>query len=166
MEKEILFSEKQKFAHPVLWMFTLPFIAFFTYAIVQQMILGNPLVDYPMSNTKLVLSTCLLSSIVLFFYFNNLETQIKKDGVYVKYSPYDTSFKFFAWEKISKCYVRTYSPLLEYGGFGLRSGKSGAAYNVSGEEGLQLEFQNKSKLLIGTQKPEEITAILIKINKV
>jgi TATA-box binding protein (TBP) (component of TFIID and TFIIIB) len=41
----------------------------------------------------------------------------------------------------------------------------GKAYNVSGNQGVQLFFTNGKKLLIGTQKPEEITAILKQINQ-
>jgi TATA-box binding protein (TBP) (component of TFIID and TFIIIB) len=62
--------------------------------------------------------------------------------------------------------VREYAPLSEYGGWGLRySVNHGKAYNVSGNQGVQLFFTNGKKLLIGTQKPEEITAILKQINQ-
>ncbi|MBX2959059.1 MAG: hypothetical protein KF732_03800 [Flavobacteriales bacterium] len=64
-------------------------------------------------------------------------------------------------------YVRQYSPLTEYGGWGIRLGLfgKGTAYNVSGNKGLQLEFTNNKKLLIGTNKPNELTETLTKIGK-
>ena len=63
---------------------------------------------------------------------------------------------------ISKVYVRKYSPLADYGGWGLRFSMSGQgkAYNVSGNVGLQLEFSNGKKLLIGTRKPDELSSVL------
>jgi hypothetical protein len=64
-----------------------------------------------------------------------------------------------------KCYVRKYKPLAEFGGWGLRFGVSGKAYNISGNKGLQLELTNNKKLLIGTQKPEELSEALNKIGK-
>ena len=47
--------------------------------------------------------------------------------------------------------------MMEYGGYGMRSGsrKYGKAYNVSGKTGLQLYLSNGKKLLIGTQNPRQ-----------
>jgi hypothetical protein len=57
--------------------------------------------------------------------------------------------------------------LTEYGGWGLRLGilGKGTAFNVSGDKGLQLEFIDNKKLLIGTKKPEELTETLNKIGQ-
>ncbi|MHB0915237.1 MAG: hypothetical protein ACYC5A_07095 [Thermoleophilia bacterium] len=58
---------------------------------------------------------------------------------------------------ISKAYPRSYHPILEYGGWGVRwSPWRGWAYNVSGNRGVQLELANGRKLLIGSQNPEEL----------
>ena len=66
-----------------------------------------------------------------------------------------------------KSYVRQYSPIIEYGGWGLRFGifGKGTAFNVSGNKGLQLEFINNKKLLIGTNKPDALTETLIKLGR-
>jgi hypothetical protein len=63
-----------------------------------------------------------------------------------------------------KCYVRKYNAIAEYGGWGWRLGLfgKGTAYNISGNEGLQLEFINGKKLLIGTQKLEALSGIVEK----
>ena len=68
---------------------------------------------------------------------------------------------------IATSYVRQYSPLLEYGGWGMRIGLfgKGKAWNISGDKGLQLEFTNQKKLLIGTNQPEELAATLEKIGQ-
>lgn len=52
--------------------------------------------------------------------------------------------------------VRTYSPLKEYGGWGIRYGSNGKAYNVSGNQGVQLEFRDGKRLLVGSQLPLEL----------
>jgi hypothetical protein len=69
---------------------------------------------------------------------------------------------------LTKSYVRQYSAITEYGGWGLRLGLfgKGQAYNVSGDKGIQLEFTNNKKLLIGTNKAEELTAVLKKIGQI
>ena len=59
---------------------------------------------------------------------------------------------------------------MEYGGWGVRyslTGK-GRAFNVSGNIGLQLEFINGEKVLIGTQVSDKMRDVLeqIKMYKV
>jgi len=63
---------------------------------------------------------------------------------------------------IKKCYVRKYRPLTEYGGRGWRISISGrgTAFSISGNQGLQLEFLNDKKMLIGTKRPEELSKAL------
>jgi len=60
--------------------------------------------------------------------------------------------------------VRKYSPIGEYGGWGYRvAGKrSGVAYNISGNMGIQIELKNGKKILLGTRKPEEAKEALRK----
>jgi hypothetical protein len=52
--------------------------------------------------------------------------------------------------------VRTYRPIRDYGGWGIRYGRNGKAYNVSGNRGVMLEFSHGQKLLIGSQKPGDL----------
>src|SRR5690606_41120216 len=96
-----------------------------------------------------------------------LETKIKNDGIFVRFFPFHISFKYYPWDEISSSFVRKYSPLVEYGGWGWRFSLfgSGTAYNVSGNMGLQLIFTNKKKLLIGTKKPDQLTEVLNKIGQ-
>jgi hypothetical protein len=54
---------------------------------------------------------------------------------------------------IEKYEFRTYNAHREFGGHGIkRKFRRGAAYTVSGKEGLQLFFTDGKKLLIGTQR--------------
>ncbi len=90
-----------------------------------------------------------------------LTTQIDNNGIMVKYFPFIRQ-RTYQWIDIEKAYVRKYNALGEYGGWGLKGGrKSGKAYNVWGNKGLQLEFKNGKKLLIGTQKATEVSEYLI-----
>jgi hypothetical protein len=52
--------------------------------------------------------------------------------------------------------VQTYRPIRDYGGWGIRYGRGGKAYNVSGNRGVMLELSDGQKLLIGSQRPEEL----------
>ena len=59
--------------------------------------------------------------------------------------------------------MRQYSPIGEFGGWGIKYGFGGAGkvYNVSGNQGLQLVYHDGSKLLIGSKRPEEIQKIIL-----
>ncbi|AUC86670.1 hypothetical protein CW731_06850 [Polaribacter sp. ALD11] len=70
-----------------------------------------------------------------------------------------------SWNEISKVGIRTYLPISEFGGWGLRGGfffnkGKEKAVNVSGDIGIQLVLKNGEKLLIGTQKKQEATSVL------
>ncbi len=60
--------------------------------------------------------------------------------------------------------ARTYSPILEYGGWGIRTGLfrrgGGGALNARGNRGVQLRFADGKDLLVGSQRPEELAAAI------
>ncbi len=108
-----------------------------------QIFKGIPFGNKPMSNEGLLITTgiSILSTILILNF--RLDTQIKNDGIYVRFFPFHLKYKFYPREDLSKCYVRKYSPIAEYGGWGLRYGfgNKGKALNVSGDKGLQVQTQ-------------------------
>jgi len=85
---------------------------------------------------------------------------MRQDGLYIKFAPVHFSFKKIQLDDLKKHYVRTYNPLGEYGGWGIKSGKNGKVYNVSGDRGVQLEFTDRKNLLIGSQKSEQLDSAI------
>lgn len=167
MEDEVLFKEKQRFKQWWLWLILLGFNGLFLFGVFKQVIGGQQFGDKPMSNTGLLIATGLTILLTLLFVNFRLDTVIKKDGIYVRFFPFHIKFKHYTWNNITKSFVRQYSPLTEYGGWGLRLGLfgKGTAFSVSGNKGLQLEFTDNKKLLIGTNKPDELTETLKKIGQ-
>jgi hypothetical protein len=51
---------------------------------------------------------------------------------------------------------RTYRPIRDYGGWGIKFGPKGWAYSVSGRQGVQLVLTEKRPLLIGSKRPDEL----------
>jgi hypothetical protein len=167
MDNEILFTESQKFKQWWLWMILLGINGLFLFGVYKQVIGGQQFGDKPISNTGLLITTGLTLLLTFLFINFRLDTIIKKDGIYVRFFPFHMTFKHYNWNSLTKSFVRQYSAISEYGGWGLRLGLfgKGAAYNVSGNKGLQLEFNNNKKLLIGTNKPDELTEALNKIGQ-
>lgn len=92
-----------------------------------------------------------------------LTTQVRADGVSLQFFPFHWSFRRYAFSAIASMYIRTYSPVSEYGGWGLRWGKSGWAYNMSGDQGLQLVMKNGEQILIGTQQPQALWQAIVRV---
>ena len=167
MSNNILFTERQKFKQWWIWLILLCINGILIFGVFKQVIKGQQFGDKPMGNIELLIVTGLLLLLTLLFINLRLDTIIKQDGIYVRFFPFHIKFKYFAWDSITKSYVRQYSPVTEYGGWGLRLGLfgKGKAFNVSGDKGLQLEFTDNKKLLIGTNKPDELTETLLKIGQ-
>ena len=56
-----------------------------------------------------------------------------------------------------------YHPILDYGGWGIRWALKGKAYNISGNNGVRLDFYDGKHLLIGSQRSEEFAASIEEI---
>jgi hypothetical protein len=88
-----------------------------------------------------------------------LRTTITTEGIEVAFHPFSKRRIFRS--EIEQAFVRKYSPIGEYGGWGYRlGGSAGKAYNISGNQGLQLLLKSGEKLLIGTRHPEALAALM------
>jgi preprotein translocase subunit SecG len=94
----------------------------------------------------------------------SLETTVDREAITVAFH--------FLWPKrrIPISEVRTaeatkYSPLLDYGGYGVRLGLRGWAFNVSGDEGVVVERNDGSRLMIGSQRPKELEAAIARAKR-
>ncbi|GHV44925.1 hypothetical protein FACS1894180_6850 [Bacteroidia bacterium] len=114
----------------------------------------------------------ILGVITAFYWIGNVQTAVNKDGIFVKYFPFMWKYKFFEWSEIAEWEVKKYNPLLETGGWGYKirfnvffnKGLTNA-YNVSGNKGLFLRLHSGRKILVGTQKAEELQELLQEFGK-
>ncbi len=109
---------------------------------------------------QLLVSLLLIASFGIIYIFQ-LHTKINDHGIHYRFFPFHTRFKSIPWKDMEKCYTRTYRPLTEYGGWGYKFGVSGGkAFNIKGNQGIQIQFKNGKKLLIGTQRPKDMQAVI------
>jgi hypothetical protein len=161
MKKElVLFEESQRLNQWWIWTIILGVLGIGIYAKIKTVQLNESL--FNVSDFILIIPIFLLPAL---FYFLKLKTRIEENGIFVRFFPFHWKEIFIAWDQLEACSVRTYSPLGEFGGWGIKYGLGGAgkAYNVSGNQGLQLYFKDGSRLLIGTKKPQEIQDIINKM---
>ena len=93
------------------------------------------------------------------------QTKITSDGIYYKYPPFVRKWKKVAFQELEDYGVRKYHAFREFGGRGYKTrffATKARAITIKGDQGLQLYFKNGKKLLLGTQKPEELKIALKK----
>lgn len=153
---EATFCEVQRFRQIWLWLILAFAAAIFWFGFVQQIVFKVPFGTKPAPDIGLI-TIWLIVGVILpwFFYAVKLITLVKPDGIFFRFVPFHFSYCSIAFSDIQKCDIRSYHPIREYGGWGIRYGFHGKAYNVSGDIGIQFELKNGKKILIGTQKPEE-----------
>ncbi|MDQ7778761.1 MAG: DUF6141 family protein, partial [Planctomycetota bacterium] len=129
-------------------------------AFIYQIVLGKSFGTKPAPDAMLWLVVLFCGIGLPWFLVScRLVTEVRSDHIYVRFHPFWP--RRIRFNEIKRCSARTYSPLREYGGWGLKwMPGSGWAYNMSGNRGIQLELETGKRILIGTQKPEEFLAAL------
>ena len=118
---DVLFRESQRFTQAWIWLVVVAIGCFGWWAFVQQTILGRPFGDRPAPNSVLVVIWLLCGiGLPLLLATCRLVTEVRADGLYVRFVPFHVRWKRFAFENITSCEARTYRPILEYGGRGIR----------------------------------------------
>jgi hypothetical protein len=96
-----------------------------------------------------------------FLWFLQLETVISEHGISYRWLPFQRRPRLIKWSEIERVTVRSYAPLAEFGGWGIRFSWRGTAQTVSGHNGVEIRKKSKRRfLLIGTQNPDKIRQVL------
>lgn len=147
-------NESQRFTQWWLQLVNIILFGFLVYVAYKWFVLneffGN--VSPKDQSSQVVVIAATLLSIALIYIFR-LKTTIDEIGIHYQFIPINLTKKTIRWIELKKCYVRTYNPIKEFGGWGYRAsfGKN-KVVNIKGNKGIQLEFKDGKKLLIGTQK--------------
>lgn len=84
-----------------------------------------------------------------------LTTEVTAASLRCRYFPF--ARKEIEPAEITHVYIRSYRPVRDYGGWGVRwTPWSGWAYNMNGNRGVQLELAGGKRVLIGSERPEEL----------
>ncbi len=85
-------------------------------------------------------------------------------GLTYRFAPFHFNATTISWKEVDQIIIRKYSPIKEYGGWGLRGMGKNRAFNVSRDIGVQLFLSDGRKILFGTQKWQEIAKVFDKYN--
>lgn len=163
MDEKIVFKETQKFRQWWLWllMFLPIFILLFQFLFPLFQGIennsGNFSFSLVMPYTYWV-GFIIWFLTILFIWRSKLKIIITKDKIEVRH------LLFFKKTIDIKRIINTELINYSFVGYGVRiSSKYGTVYNVKGNTGLAIILDNRKKYLIGTQKPEELKAVLKEI---
>jgi hypothetical protein len=153
VREEVLFRETQRYTQPWLWLILMGVSAGTWYGAWQQLGRGVPFGTNPAPDGALMVILVIFGVLFpLFFVWLRLETEVRTGGIRARFFPFHLSHREWRWSDIEEVERRVYSPLGEYGGWGIRMGVRGWAYNVKGNEGIQLRLRSGQRMLIGTQQ--------------
>jgi len=141
-----LFEEKQKFTQWWLWVILLSF----------------PIISVgPFDDNEINMYYVLIGlAIPLLFYLFELRIKVNNDGLHYQFFPFHLKFNTIKMDEIESFKAMEYSPLKEYGGWGIKYGFKGKAYNVSGKKGVKIFLKTGANIMFGSQKHKELAKAL------
>jgi len=162
------FREQQQFRQGWLWLLfsaiSIPILGLLGYGVYQQLVLGRPFGTHPASNVKLsgVFAVILVlhTLVIALFWYARLDVEVNASDLAIRFRPFHLKPRRIPLHNIADARARQYSALGEYGGWGIRIGFHGWAYNVSGDDGVQLTLADGRRILIGSRRSSELEAAI------
>lgn len=155
----ILFREVQRF-RDVWWIMLLVFgLAALQWSIFLSHLLGAPLGNNPAPLATTTVFWLLFGvGLPWFFLVLRLEVEVYPDAVAIRFPP--LLQRLIAREEIAAAEPLDYRPLGEFGGWGIRGWGRRVAYNVRGNQGVELTLLDGRRVVIGSQRPVELAAAI------
>jgi hypothetical protein len=156
------FSEEQRFRQ--LWIQLLMWaILLLTWGGALRILTNWLRAGWSSINTSEILSACSLlvggAILPVIMLLMRLNVSVREDGIHLQFWPLTS--RRIGYDQIARCYARSYRPILEYAGWGIKWTPGwGWAYNVRGHDGVQLELTDGKRILIGSQRSEELAGAI------
>jgi hypothetical protein len=163
----VTFHEEQQFRQLWVWLLIVPLTfgtaIVFGYGMVTQLIFGTPWTGDPLPDAALLILGALVILVMVGINFMlilaRMVTEVSEAGITVRFRPFVN--RHIGWDEITGMAARKYSPIGEYGGWGVRwSPGKGMAYNVRGNMGVELTLATGRKLMLGSQRHIELAAAI------
>lgn len=159
MADEILFHERQRFRQTWLWVLlactAVPLVLLTFAAVWKQGLTGEGIVG-------IAVAVVAGPGSVALFYFARLDVDVTPREIAIRFTPFHRAPRRISLADVAVAKQRRYKPLDEYGGWGIRGIGSDIAYNVSGDDGVQLVLTSGKRILLGSQRASELEAAIDK----
>jgi hypothetical protein len=141
MTQEPLFRETQRMRQPWIW-------ALLALTSVPVLVFSS------------VVGLIVILTVAAFIYSIQLNTEVRMDGIYVRFAPIHRSFRRLPFDQIEQV-ERTEFGVLTYGGIGIRWIPGTVAYMTALGSGIKIDRENAKSVVIGSQ---QTSALLETIN--
>lgn len=100
----------------------------------------------------------------------SLTTQVRSDGVFYRFRPFNRRFRRIDFEDIiavEPVRFALWAYLLEYGGWGIRVSMRGRglAFTVWGRSGVRVTMSDGTRRLLGSRRPTELAEAIDAVRK-
>jgi len=129
---------------------------------------GRPLPDIEGSTEHWVVTIGLLLCglfLITLPFLCCLTVEVRKSGLYVRYPPILWGGRPIDLSHLLSHRAVTYSPIRDYGGWGIKRGPKGTVYSVSGDQGVRFEFEGRRDLMIGSQEARRLERAVTRMLK-
>ncbi|MFZ9847468.1 MAG: hypothetical protein ACO3EE_04890 [Flavobacteriales bacterium] len=123
--------------------------------IVSAVVIVSLFVESTDIVSKIFVVLVLIASFI-FFYVMKLEYKITEQKIEYKYFPFHRKWRSIDRSEVANISFVQYIALKEYGGWGIKYGRKGIAYNVSGNYGIFVELKSGKTMMLGTVKYKEL----------
>jgi hypothetical protein len=101
-----------------------------------------------------------ITGLVLIIPYGGLRTVVTRQDITVRFGLPGVRVLRLSLDDISSFELKEFSPLREFGGYGIRFNGQMSAYYIRGSRGVLLSLNNDKKYLIGSDRPEQLLAVL------
>lgn len=127
---------------------------------VRQIAWHQPWAHPPMSNADLIFLSILLTAVYIRLITVRLVTELRAAELFVGLRG------FWRVRRVPLTIIHSaravcYDPVSDYRGYGIRSGTHGLGYIAHGNRGVELELIDGSRLLVGSQRPDELAVKIL-----
>lgn len=136
MAQDPLFRETQRMRQPWVW-------ALLALSSIPALVFSS------------VVGLLVILTVAALLYSIQLITEVRIDGIYVRFAPIHRSFRRFPFEQIEQV-ERTEFGLLTYGGIGIRWTANTVAYMTTRGSGIKINRENGRSVVIGSQRTSEM----------
>jgi hypothetical protein len=144
------FSEEQRFEWFWTAMFCVPAVML-GYALYREVWLKQPILSDALMWPAFVVALV----VAVWFLRLKLVTEVRDDGLFICFV-WLWPERTIPWAQIRSVDTRTYRPIRDFGGWGVRWAARGIVYHARGKRGARLVLASGERVLIGSQRADEL----------
>lgn len=153
-----VFNETQNYRGT--WVMYLILMTELPMLVLVTIILFNSKTDNNEIFLHLGLVLLIMSGAFLLLMNIQLQTRIDHKGVHYRFIPFLNKWRIIPKENIQSINLITFSPISDFGGWGMKGNRTTKAYSIIGDQGILIDVGEKKKIMLGTKKTAELESFL------